>query len=284
MVPLSVHRNARRSGAARLLSTFSRSALAVAGLLVACLSARGAVAGPTPAPSPSSSPHADALPKLFYVVGSSGTEPLLPLVVNIAAQQIQASLFPRGNVWVVPRPVWDATALEGQCQTDPTKQAVVGGLVLDATAGLNGASYFVLVQRGWQQIDTDAQLVDCTDTSGNLSPAIIWIAHALKGYRSENAVALVTVAGAASYLASANSASAGIALGASLVAQASSIGTFPTINQSSEAQIAANRLAQDIVRKLIAACAAPPPGDPRLGAYCAEFGWGSSRAASPAKP
>jgi hypothetical protein len=195
----------------------------------------------------------------FYIVATGGDNSIAPLVHSLTDRFQQLfDAVPGQTVWVLPRMNWGASELANQCNNDPGKDTpngpkVLGGMVLEATNTYSSTDPLILVNHGWTKVSTDAQLVSCA-TTGFKNPTITWNRDNLSGYGSRNGIGFETVVSGILYFALKNQSAKDILL-STAVGGISGASTIPPVNDALTERDAAERLANDVVLKLNAACA-----------------------------
>ncbi len=209
----------------------------------------------------------------FYIVAPGGDDSIAPMVHSLV-DRLQA-LFDEAKgqtVWVLPRLSWGPNDLEDQCENDPGKgnpngPQVLGGIILEGTNTYSSIDPFVIWSHGWSKVSTNAELVSCAPT-GFPKPTITWVSNDLKGYGSRNGFPFETVAAGALAASVANTDTKFLFFGTAIGGE-SGASTIPPVNNALTTHDASERIVNDLVSKLNAACNA---SDAHILPMCARLG------------
>ncbi|HKE37844.1 MAG TPA: hypothetical protein VKB39_10430 [Candidatus Baltobacteraceae bacterium] len=195
----------------------------------------------------------------FYIVAPGGDNSIAPMVHSLV-DRLQALFDDNtggGTVWVLPRLSWNPNDLQDQCENDPGKgnpngPHVLGGLILEGTNTYSATDPFVVWNHGWAKVSSNAELVSCAPV-GFEKPTITWVSNDLKGYGSRNGVPFETVASGVLAATLQNSDTKILFFGTAIGGETGA-STIPPVSDALTTHDAANRIANDLLSKLNAAC------------------------------
>jgi hypothetical protein len=223
-----------------------------------------------------------AVASTFYIV-APGSDNSIPPIVHALTDQLQALFNHAGGttVWVVPRLSWGPEDLANQCANDPGKDdpkgpKVLGGIILEGTNTYNSTDPYVLWTHGWAKVTTNAELVSCAPT-GFPKPTITWVSNDVNGYGSRNGFPFENIAAGVLVFTTHNTEAKYLALGTAIGGE-SGASTVPPVNDAATTRAAASRVANSLLDKLNAGCAA---ADKNIGPVCALLGLPQAKLAPP---